>query len=281
MITSEVSISVSDVAGHYDELDEYYRRLWGDHLHHGLWKSGRESIQLAVEQLIEAVASPLELQPGQQVCDIGCGYGGTSRYLAEKYDVSVTGFTVSEVQFQYAQANSAGMSTEYQLQNWEENALPDDSMDGAVSIECLAHIVNKQEYFKQLRRVLKPGAKASITAWLSSQKPSRWSERNLLEPICSEGRLPSMGDVDDYRRMIEDSGLKVVSYQNLSRAVRRTWRICGQRVITKLLTDAEARRFLTTGSKHAVFAKTVLRILVAYYTGAMHYGLFTLEKPLS
>jgi hypothetical protein len=50
-------------------------------------------------------------------------------------------------------------------------------------------------------------------------------------------------------------------------------------VIGKLLTDAEARRFITKGSRHAVFAKSVIRILAAYYTGAMQYGLYVVEKP--
>jgi tocopherol O-methyltransferase len=32
-----------DVAGHYDELDHVYREVWGEHVHHGLWRTGRES----------------------------------------------------------------------------------------------------------------------------------------------------------------------------------------------------------------------------------------------
>src|SRR5688500_7725086 len=32
----------ADVALHYDQLDAVYRQIWGEHVHHGLWQSGRE-----------------------------------------------------------------------------------------------------------------------------------------------------------------------------------------------------------------------------------------------
>jgi len=72
------------VAQHYDDLDPFYRELWGDHVHHGLWTTGLENPTQAVENLIACVARRLELDPGQHVCDVGCGYGATAQWLAER-----------------------------------------------------------------------------------------------------------------------------------------------------------------------------------------------------
>ena len=52
MHTFTDSATPQDVAGHYDELDPFYRRLWGEHIHHGLWVHGRETAEQAVVQLI-------------------------------------------------------------------------------------------------------------------------------------------------------------------------------------------------------------------------------------
>lgn len=52
------------VAQHYDDLDPFYRELWGDHVHHGLWTTGLENPAQAVENLIACVARHLELDPG-------------------------------------------------------------------------------------------------------------------------------------------------------------------------------------------------------------------------
>lgn len=91
------------VSTHYDELDNYYRDIWGDNVHHGYWATGQESVDEAVEALIDLIANRLNLKPGQQVCDIGCGYGATAQYLAQRHQLHVTGLTVSAAQAKQAQ----------------------------------------------------------------------------------------------------------------------------------------------------------------------------------
>lgn len=86
------------VAAHYDDLDRFYRDIWGEHVHHGLWATGRESSDEAVEALVALVAELAEIRPGHRVCDVGCGYGATSRMLAARYGATVTGLTLSEAQ---------------------------------------------------------------------------------------------------------------------------------------------------------------------------------------
>jgi tocopherol O-methyltransferase len=73
------------VASHYDELDSFYREIWGEHVHHGYWATGQETATEAAVSLIELLADRLRLTSGLRVCDIGCGYGATARYLAAKH----------------------------------------------------------------------------------------------------------------------------------------------------------------------------------------------------
>src|SRR5918997_3081488 len=113
------------VAEHYDELDRFYREIWGSHVHHGYWETGDESPDRAVEALIALVARRLDLEPGQRVCDIGCGYGATARYLAERHRVRVTGVTISAIQAERARAAPHGPLVDIVCQDWLTNALPD------------------------------------------------------------------------------------------------------------------------------------------------------------
>ena len=70
-----------------------------------------------------------------------------------------------------------------------------------------------------------------------------------------------------------------VGYEDLSKRVKKTWWICLKRLTWRLLTRSAYRRFLLArSSSHAIFAVTLARILLAYQTGAMRYGLFLLEK---
>lgn len=78
------------VARHYDELDAFYRDVWGEHVHHGLWRTGDESPLEAAEQLVDHVATAVGLQRGDHVIDVGAGYGGTARRLAARFGARVT-----------------------------------------------------------------------------------------------------------------------------------------------------------------------------------------------
>lgn len=91
----------AEVAEHYDELDPVYRALWGEHVHHGLWRTGRESPAEAVEALSDLVAEHLAFRSGDRLVDIGCGYGATARRFAARGAV-VTGFTLSAEQVAHA-----------------------------------------------------------------------------------------------------------------------------------------------------------------------------------
>jgi hypothetical protein len=57
MITVPDPLSISQVTRHDDELDTLYRQLWGEHLHHGLWLTGRQSSKQAARQLLQLVVT--------------------------------------------------------------------------------------------------------------------------------------------------------------------------------------------------------------------------------
>ena len=88
----------ASVARHYDALDRFYREIWGEHVHHGLWTTGRESVEEATRALVDVVARWARARPGAVVADAGCGYGGTARILAGEHGCEVVGFTLSAAQ---------------------------------------------------------------------------------------------------------------------------------------------------------------------------------------
>jgi len=280
MIWPDEEQTTEAVAAHYNELDNFYREVWGDHVHHGYWASGRESVDEAVEALIDLLANRLHLKPGQHVCDIGCGYGATAQYLAEHHKLQVTGFTVSAAQAKQAQTRiAAAGSVSIRFMDWLANDLAPNAFDRAYAIESSEHMPNKQRFFDEAFRTLKPGGLFAICAWLTCDNPRPWEIRYLLEPICREGRLPSMGNETDYRSMAEQSGFDVISVEDLSGRVSRTWWICATRLMKKLFTQPHYMRFLLNHAQpNRIFVMTLFRLLIAYRTRSMRYCLVTLSK---
>lgn len=281
MIFPRVAQRAAAVAGHYDELDPFYRDVWGDHVHHGLWRSGRQSVAAAADALVHLLAERLGLIGGERLCDVGCGYGRTAQLLADTYGVTVEGLTVSSVQFEVARSRAAvSPRLTFALQDWLKNGFADARFDCVFAIESSEHMPDKQAFFDEAYRTLRPGGRMAVFAWLARADAKPWHVDHLLEPICREGRLPSMGTAEEYRTFVERSGFEKIGFDDLTSQVRRTWSVSIRRLAAKLLTDSRYARYLfnpTSGERR--FLLTLFRILLAYRTGAMRYGLLTARKP--
>jgi tocopherol O-methyltransferase len=278
VIVPNISQSAVAVADHYDELDPIYRRVWGDHVHHGLWATGRETPAEAVEALVHAVGDRLRLMPGEACVDIGCGYGATARQLAVTRKARVSGFTLSAEQARYA-AEHPVPDVDIHVRDWLVNGLEAASAHAAWAIESSEHMVDKPRFFAEAHRVLSAGGRFVVCAWLAETDAGGWKVRHLLEPICREGRLPSMGTREEYEAMATAAGFAVTGYQDVSRHVARTWTICALRLVKALLVDREIRSLALRG-RNRISVLTFPRMILAYRTGAMRYGIFTLSKAM-
>jgi tocopherol O-methyltransferase len=281
MIASKSDISADDVARHYDELDAFYRDIWGEHVHHGLWLRGDESQPVAVRQLVELVANEARITAGSRVVDIGCGYGATACLLAADRGAQVTAITISQAQYKHAiQLAPDAEGPRFHLGDWLNNDLADDAFDAAIAIESSEHMPDKPGFFAQAHRVLRPGGRLVVCALLACHCPTENQERWLLEPICRESRMPALGSETDYRQFAKAAGFTVERVQDVTRHVARTWPMIFRIFLGKLASRPAYIRFLF--NRHAsnrIFALTIVRLWIAFRTGAIRYCVFTLRKP--
>lgn len=303
--------AADDIAHHYDELDLFYRALWGEHLHHGLWTTGREPARAAAIAMVEEVAARARIGPGSQVCDVGCGYGAPARILAEA-GAAVTGLTLSPVQHAHAVRRTdaaahgrrpAGAEAEdsswqtrppadrpsptnrvipprFLLRDWLENGLAPERFDAVIAIESLAHMPSRSAALAEAFRVLKPGGRLVACVWLAAPDPAAWEVRHLLRPICEEGRLPGLAHAHEYLRWATGAGFHDVELEDVSKRVARTWGVCARRLGGALVRPDAWRYLLDRRNRERRFALSVLRLLVGYRTGAVRYGILTARRPV-
>jgi tocopherol O-methyltransferase len=273
VIAPTTTIDPAEVAGHYDDLDLFYREIWGEHVHHGYWKTSHTPPEEAVVHLVEVIADLSGVHRGSAVVDIGCGYGATARYLALRHDARVTAVTLSERQYLYAL--QCGGSPTYLLGDWLQIELPAGTFDVAIAIESSEHMPDLTAFFQRAYRSLRVGGCLVVSAWLSAPDPAPWQRRYLLEPICREGRLVRLVNGEELASIARSVGFQTDGWLDASHQVARSWSVVIRRTFGGLLSDSRYRSFLLDGrERNRVFALTVARIWLAYRTRGLQYGIF-------
>ncbi|KAK0739882.1 S-adenosyl-L-methionine-dependent methyltransferase [Apiosordaria backusii] len=217
---------------HYDLASDYYLNLWGEHIHHGYWPPSSPDISkeeaqinlirllLETNQINQTPSSSPSSEP-LKILDVGCGIGGTSRFLARELGAHVTGITISSKQVQTAKKLSSSSPSTSQYQDGEYIALgpnsgqvrfieldaetlgsyftgPDDKFDIVWISEALSHFPKKDLFFKNAFNVLKPGGKLVLADWFKDEGLSEQQFEADIKPIEDGMLLPPMCTVSGY-----------------------------------------------------------------------------------
>lgn len=158
-----------NVAHHYDLSNDLYRLFLDSGMNYscGYFRSPAESLEDAQQNKLRHIAAKLNLQPGNHVLDIGCGWGGMALYLAQHFDVHVTGVTLSVEQLRLAreQAQQLGLAhkVRFELTDYRD---VNGKFDRITSIGMLEHvgISYLPQYFSKVHGLLKDDGVAVIHA---------------------------------------------------------------------------------------------------------------------
>lgn len=280
MVLPTEPLTTEDVARHYDQLDRFYREVWGDHVHHGYWATGRETRAEATRAMVDEVIKRAQIHPGMRVLDVGCGYGATARVIVEECSAEVTGLTISPAQHRYAQAANGGDRLRFLEEDWLRNAQETESCDVVIAIESTEHMPDKELAIREMARVLKPGGRAVVVAWVAAEHRTRWQDAHLVRPICREGRLAGVGTPTEYVGWIATAGLNLEEQADISEAVSRTWPWLAVAFLRAVLARPGVLRVLLDREHdNRLFALTMLRIWLAYRLGAMKMMIICASKP--
>jgi tocopherol O-methyltransferase len=284
-MTSSIPIhytpTLDGAASHYDDLDSFYREIWGEHVHHGMWLTGKETDTEAAENLVTLVAKLGGTGKDTDVCDVGCGYGATAKILAERYGANVTGMTISKMQWRYAQEhNDVPGKTTYLLRDWYQNQLPDNRFDVVETVESLEHMPDLPTFFRECYRVMKPGGRLVAVAWMSCENPSALSKRHLIDAITRESQIAGVRPESEFRAAAVAAGFTNYQFSDYAQQVKKTWPLCAWRTMKGFFTKPHYRRFLfSSKNPNRIFALTLFRIWLAYELGVQRYGVFSADKP--
>ena len=211
------------ISGHYDLPAAFYQLILDPSMAYSCgWWASADTLAAAQRAKLELICRKLELEPGQRLLDMGCGWGSLTVHAARHHQARVTAVTLSAEQGRYVRqrVQSRGDGVEVRIQDYRDPL--DGPYDAIASVEMGEHVgaARYPRFCAALHRVLKPGGRLLI------QQMSRGARAPGGGPFI-ESYIASdmhMRPVGETVRLIEDGGFEVIGVQAMREHYIRTIR---------------------------------------------------------
>jgi cyclopropane-fatty-acyl-phospholipid synthase len=179
---------------HYDLGNDVFEAMLDKRMNYscGYWKDAKD-LDEAQEAKLDLVCKKIRLKPGMKVLDLGCGWGSFAKYAAEKYDVEITGVTVSRNQVELARKLCKNMPIEIKLEDYRRVS---GIYDRILSIGFFEHVgyKNYRSYMNVVDRCLEHNGIAfihTIGGNTSKTHGNAWTDKYIFP----NGMLPSIAQL--------------------------------------------------------------------------------------
>lgn len=260
---------------YYDssDADIFYERVWGgEDIHIGLYESGL-SILDASRKTVELMATTLiTLDANSRVLDLGAGYGGAARYLAEKYGCQVTCLNLSETQNE----RNRLLNKEHNLADkirvlhgsFENVPCDNDSFDIVWSQDAFLHSGDRPQILREIDRLLITGGEIVFTDPMQIDS----CDTDALQPVYDRLDLESLSSTGFYQAYLGKLGFKELSSNILTDQLGLHYSAVRQQILDRyeeLIVDISPAYLdkMITGLQSWINAKEAEQLV----WGVLHY----------
>ncbi len=148
------------VREHYDRGNDFFGWFLGERMVYtsAFFKNPNESLEQGQDNKMNLVCQKLQLQPGERLLDIGCGWGTLTRHAAQHFGVDATGVTIAERQTEFGNERiaKAGLSSRARVLCQDYREIANETYDKIVSLEMVEHVgvKNLPVYYEKVRDLL-------------------------------------------------------------------------------------------------------------------------------
>lgn len=174
---------------HYEVPAPFYQLALGRRLKYSsaYWPEGVNDLDSAEELMLRETCEHAQLQDGQRILELGCGWGSLTLWMAEQYpnsQVTAVSNSASQREHIMTQAGERGL-TNIEVLTRDVNTLTlEERFDRVVSVEMFEHVRNYRELMKRIAGWLRPNGKLFVHIFC---------HRYLVYPFETEGEGNWMG----------------------------------------------------------------------------------------
>lgn len=196
MVTNLQSKARSKIVAerHYNLGNDLFQSFLDPYMQYSCaYFNGSDELDDAQRNKMRLICDKLNLRPGDRVLDIGCGWGGLARYMAEHHDVSVVGVNISREQIDFGRRFCSGLPVE--IRNCDYRDM-NEQFDRIVSVGMFEHVGcrNYRTFMETAHRCLKPEG-VFLLHTIGSNISSPWVDPWISKYIFPNGCLPSVAQL--------------------------------------------------------------------------------------
>jgi cyclopropane-fatty-acyl-phospholipid synthase len=225
-ISNNLKNSRENIHHHYDIGTAFYK-LWLDEsmtYSCAYFKTPEDSLYKAQENKVNHTLKKLALKEGQNLLDIGCGWGELIINAAKKYKVKAMGITLSSEQF--AKVNERikeeGLSDLVEVQLIDYREIKNKTFDRIVSVGMVEHVGKDHlnEYFSKINNLLTQGGLSMLHCITGAEEYEDGGTNSWIDKyIFPGGYIPSVKELVSY---MESEKFYLTDIESLRRHYGRT-----------------------------------------------------------
>lgn len=214
---------------YYNDCEIDYKLLWRlnkcHNMHYGYFNKGDFSLRKAIMRMNDQILKYIDPKKELYVLDAGCGYGGTSIYLAGKTKSKFEGITIVDKQVQKGSkiVKSYGLQDRVRItkQDYMRTKFKDGTFDVVFGIESVCH-ADKEKFLKEAFRILKPGGLLIVLDGFNAKEKYSEKEYEIMRKQNSGWVVDSLETPAYFVDTCREIGFVDIKYRNITKKVEKT-----------------------------------------------------------
>ena len=223
-----------NISYHYDLGNKFYS-YWLDKsmtYSSAIFSKSTDDLETAQTNKYKKLAELVSVKDGDNILEIGCGWGGFSEFLGKEYDCNITAITISKEQYNFAKKRikKAHLENKIDIRFCDYRNI-DGKFDKVLSIEMFEAVGKEywNNFFSKIRKVLNPDGKVGLQLITIDDKIYEVYKNNpdfIQKYIFPGGMLPSFKIL---RNVATKNYFKVENVNSFSNDYAKTLNIWNKR----------------------------------------------------